>query len=151
MIEGFGLKGASSTSVAIDGVSCAVDAKRSTDEKIFCETGPKATASVTGPQPGQPGITYTFVNPTDETVTPNWANSLDNTFQKTSVLSTSLETLWNSQPSTAAHVFDGWFKAPENGRYRFYMQADDQYRLYLDSANPYDPVTPVTTSLVEIG
>ena len=151
MIEGFGLKGASSTSVTIDGVSCTIDAKRSTDEKIFCETGPKATASVTGPQPGQPGITYTFVNPTNEDVTPNWTNSLDNTYPKKSVLTTSLETLKDSQPSTAAHVFDGWFKAPATGKYRFYMQADDQYKLYLDSVNPYDPVTPVTTSLVEIG
>lgn len=31
------------------------------------------------------------------------------------------------------------------------MQADDQQRLFLDKANPYDPVNPVTTSLVEIG
>ena len=31
------------------------------------------------------------------------------------------------------------------------MQADDQYKLYLDSANPYNAATPVTTTLVEIG
>ena len=49
------------------------------------------------------------------------------------------------------HVFDGWFKAPKTGRYRFYMQADDQCKLYLDSANPYNAATPVTTTLVEIG
>lgn len=49
------------------------------------------------------------------------------------------------------HNLDGWFKAPETGRYRFYMQADDQYKLWLDAVNPYDAAAPVATSLVEIG
>ena len=92
MIEGFGLKG-TSTTVTIDGITCVVDAKRSTDEKVYCETGPKATASVSGPQPGQPGITYTFVNPTNADENPTWANSLDATHPKTTSLATSLETL----------------------------------------------------------
>jgi len=64
---------------------------------------------------------------------------------------TSLETRWNSQDEKAMHVFDGWFKAPETGDYRFFIQADDQYKLFLDAANPWDPVNPPTTSLTEIG
>jgi hypothetical protein len=49
------------------------------------------------------------------------------------------------------HNYEGWFRAPKSGQYRFYMQADDQQKLFLDAANPYDPVNPVTTTLIEIG
>lgn len=125
MINGFGLLGATSTAVTIDGVTCVVDAKRSTDEKVYCETGPKATASVSGPQPGQPGITYTFVNPTDTNENPTWTNSLDATHPKTISLATSLETVKDASDPKAMHNFDGWFKAPATGKYRFYMAADD--------------------------
>jgi len=49
VIEGWGLKGLTSTSVNVDGVACKIDAERSTEEIIYCETGSKATASRTGP------------------------------------------------------------------------------------------------------
>lgn len=109
------------------------------------------TSSYLGPQPGQPGITYSFVNPTDASVTPDWTNSLGSTYPKTKKLWTSMETLWNTGDDTAMHVLDGWFKAPADGRYRFYIAADDQYQLFLDSANPFDAASPVTTSLTNIG
>jgi PA14 domain len=145
------LKGHTSTSVVVDGVPCKVDPSRSTEERIFCETGSKATPSTIGPQPGQPGITYRFVNPTDTSFIPEWTNSIDETFPKVTSLTTTLETPWTLKDEKAMHVFDGWFKAPETGEYRFYMQADDQYKLFLDSTNPYDASSPVTTTLVQIG
>lgn len=150
-IEGFGLLGASSTSVLVDGVPCFINQRHSTDEKLVCDTGPKATASVTGPQPGQPGITHMFVNPSDPKLTPHLENIFDGTYPTTKWLDTTIETLWNVYDEKAYHLHEGWFKAPATGRYRFYMQADDNLRLFLDVANPYDPVTPVTTSLVEVG
>ena len=104
-----------STTVNVDGVACKIDAVRSTEEIIYCETGSKATASRTGPQPGQPGITYTFVNPANEDVTPDWTNSLDSTYPKTTKLATSLESPWNAVDHRAMHNYDGWFKAPESG------------------------------------
>lgn len=115
VIDGWGLKGQTSTTVTVDGVPCKVDIKRSSDERIYCETGSKATPSVLGPQPGQPGITYTFVNPTDLSVTPNWANSLDGTFPKKVSLQTALETLQQASDEAAMHNYDGWFKAPKTG------------------------------------
>lgn len=137
--------------MTVDGETCTVGTV--TDEKITCVTGPKATVSVAGPQPGQPGITHSFVNPADENITPDWTTGVDGTYaaDTTVSLATSMETLWNHGDSTAMHVFDGWFKAPADGNYRFYMQADDAYKLWLDSSNPYDPSVPVTTTLVEIG
>jgi len=126
MIDGFGLKGHTSTTVLVDGIPCHVITERSTDERIFCETGSKTTPSYTGPQPGQPGITYTFVNPADENTIPDWANSLDGTFPDKQVsLATTLETPYNLRSEKAMHNFEGWFKAPASGKYRFYMQADD--------------------------
>jgi hypothetical protein len=82
IVEGWGLKGLTSTSVTVDGVPCKIDTARLTDEKIYCETGSKSAPSVIGPQPGQPGITYSFVNPTDINTTPDWDNSLGNTYPK---------------------------------------------------------------------
>jgi hypothetical protein len=114
-IEGWGLKGLTSTTVTTDGVPCKIDTARSTEEILYCETGSKAVASTTGPQPGQPGITYNFVNPTNPDVTPDFTNSLDETYPKTTKLATSLETLYNSVDHRAVHNYDGWFKAPESG------------------------------------
>jgi hypothetical protein len=108
----------------VDGIPCVVNAALSTEEKLICETGSKASPSILGPQPGQPGITYTFVNPEDGS-TPTWANSLGNTYPKETKLWTSLETLYNTGLDSAMHNMDGWFRAPETGKYRFYMQADD--------------------------
>ena len=99
----------------VDGVPCKIDTSRLTDEKIYCETGSKSAPSVLGPQPGQPGITYSFVNPTDTSVTPDWDNSLDTTYPKVKSLATSLETLWNTQDEKAMHNYEGWFKAPKTG------------------------------------
>jgi hypothetical protein len=39
-------------------------------------------------------------------------------------------------------VLNGWFKAPESGRYRFYLSCNDDCRLSLDSTNTYNPSDP---------
>ena len=64
-IEGRGLKGITSTTITTDGLPCKIDTARSNDENLYCETGSKEAVSTTGPRPGQPGITYNFVNPTN--------------------------------------------------------------------------------------
>jgi hypothetical protein len=104
-IQGFGLLGASST-VFIDGVDCIVNILTSTDEILICETGSKSTPSILGPQPGQPGATFTFVNPNiaDEIygTEPNaytlvsWAQMTYNTLPKKVTLASSLESIWGA-------------------------------------------------------
>jgi hypothetical protein len=74
IIKGHGLIGKTSTTVTVDGVTCTVKMEKSTDERLVCETNFKNTASVTVSQPGSPGITYSFVNPVDINVTPDWGN-----------------------------------------------------------------------------
>lgn len=97
-ISGWGLQGQTSTTVSVDGVDCTVDNIRSTNEKIYCVTGVASAASVAGEQPGQPGITYSFVNPTDTNATPSWTDSLDGTTHPTTVsLWTSMDTPWNGK------------------------------------------------------
>ena len=59
-----------------------------------------------GPQPGQPGATFTFVNPnmadeisgTDPNVDSlvSWAQMTDNTYPKKIKLATSLESVWGA-------------------------------------------------------
>ena len=75
---------------------------------------------------------------------------LDTTWPKITKLATSLEVPYNSVDAKSGSVFEGWFKAPETGEYRFYISADDEARLYLDSVNPYNAATPATISFTEI-
>jgi len=48
--------------------------------------------------------------------------------------------------------YDGWFKAPETGNYKFYLACDDHCRINLDSTNAYNAADPtsVTQSPVNI-
>ena len=50
----------------------------------------------------------------------------------------------------AGLVSNGWFKAPETGRFRFYISCDDACKLFLDSTNKFSKSSPVTPVLVEI-
>lgn len=36
-------------------------------------------------------------------------------------------------------ALSGWFKAPTDGQYRFYISCDDYCQLSLDAANPFVP------------
>ncbi len=45
---------------------------------------------------------------------------------------------------------EGFFKAPQTGKYRFYITCDDVCKLEFDAANPYDEASPPTYSHVNI-
>ena len=47
-------------------------------------------------------------------------------------------------------ISTGWFKAPETGRYRFYISCDDSCKLFLDSTNKFDKSSPTEPVLVEV-
>ena len=133
VIKGFGLKGNSSV-VKVDGVDCKVNISLSTDTTLYCETGPKGTPSITSkPQPGQPGISRSV-----------------NTTPVLNDIVTTLETVPQGLVEGKTHTYEGWFKAPESGEYKFYVAADDWITLSLDSINPFDANSAVTTSVVEI-
>lgn len=63
---------------------------------------------------------------------------------------TTLETVSYGLEAGKTHIYEGWFKAPESGEYKFYVAADDYMDLWLDSTNAFDPAATVTTTLVEI-
>ena len=133
VIKGFGLKGNTSV-VKVDGVDCKVNLQLSTDTALYCETGSKATPSITNkPQPGQPGISRSV-----------------NTTPVLNDIVTTLETIPQGLVEGKTHTYEGWFKAPESGEYKFYVAADDSIILSLDSTNAFDPASPVTTTLVEV-
>ena len=103
----------------VDGVACKVNKALSTDIELHCETGPKATASTTSkPQPGQPGISWTMTGVATS-------------------LATTLATANGASLVGKTHTYEGWFKAPETGEYRFFTAGDNVTTLYLDSTNPY--------------
>lgn len=117
-ITGHGLSGTTKT-VTVDGIECYVE-PTSTDTELVCTTGKKAAASTVGVAiPGQPGIKY------NNGTTPR--------------LTTAIETLHPNKPYSdkKTHTFEGWFKAPETGEYRFYVAADDSSNIQIDSVNPF--------------
>lgn len=63
---------------------------------------------------------------------------------------TTLETVPQGLVEGKTHTYEGWFKAPETGEYKFYVAADDSIILSLDSINAYDPESTVTTTLIEV-
>jgi hypothetical protein len=119
VITGHGLTGTTKT-VTVDGVECYIEEDLSSDTKLYCTTGKKASASTVGTSmPGQPGIKYSNGG--------------------TPVLTTAIETIHPDKAGgdKKTHVFQGWFKAPETGEYRFYCSADDSSRIEIDSVNAY--------------
>lgn len=84
-------------------------------------TGYKGSASVLGPRPGQPGITYSFVNPAESNIMPDWGNSLTGIYPTKKSLATTMETLYAPQDDYTMNNFEGWFRAPKTGQYRFYI------------------------------
>lgn len=132
VITGQGLSGTSKT-VTVDGVACTVIDAASSDTEIRCTTGKKAAASTTGViMPGQQGIKYSNGSTTS--------------------LTTAIETIHPNKAGfdKKTHVYEGWFKAPETGDYRFYVAADDSSKIEIDSTNAYDPSTPITPALVNV-
>jgi hypothetical protein len=126
--------------VTVDGVACAVTAHSLSE--IRCTTGAASQASTSGvEQPGQPGITRRFVN---TGTTPSF-DDVDS-FESTDSLFTSMEIPRDHEDTRrTANVLDGWFKAPETGRYRFYLACADECKLSLDSSTAYDVANPASS------
>ena len=118
-------------------------------EKVKCVTSAATGPSVDGvPQPGQPGIGLREYNPTNENVTPSYGDLLNKVHplsKKTVELTFETPYDYSSRVGT---IFDGYFKAPETGNYRFYLSCDDACRLSLDSANPLSTSSPFTQTTI---
>jgi hypothetical protein len=122
-ITGFGLLG--DAEVHVNGVEC--DVKSASEGEIICSTGEAGAPSVTGPQPGSPGLIQT----------------LDG--KKT--LLTTFETHVNLLHRDNVY-FDGFFKAPAAGNYKFHLSSDDHSHLSLDEAK-FDASAPAEASFVQ--
>jgi len=119
------------STVTVDGVPCEV--KKSSNTEIKCKTGSTAQASVKDvQQPGGFGIKRTKVDPTDSRKGVSWTTLVDKSHPETSSLYTSFET-YRNEGTKFGNIFAGYFKAPETGKYRFYIACDDNCKLKLDS------------------
>ena len=57
---------------------------------------------------------------------------------------------WDYSQYKVGQIWDGYFKAPATGEYRFYISCDDACQLRLDSASPLSmgaPFNPVTIAI----
>jgi hypothetical protein len=134
-IHGFGFEG--EAEVLVDGVRC--DVRSNSENEIVCMTGDTDRASKNGYQPGSPGLVQTKVEPKKGNQETEWRDRTNNKHVRTESLLTSFETHVNELHKDA-YIVDGFFKAPEPGRYRFHISSDDQSKLFLDE-NAYDPAT----------
>jgi hypothetical protein len=53
----------------------------------------------------------------------------------------------SSDTTYVGNIWDGYFKAPQTGEYRFFLACDDQCELSLDSVSPLSanvPFSPTT-------
>lgn len=145
-ITGWGLKGTTldDVEVLVDGVACAVTA--SSLEEIKCTTGAAAQISNDGiSQPGSPGLTHKV-----KETSPYWDLRTDESVE---VSSTSLLTAFEHQKDVRYYdgmITSGWFKAPETGRYRFYISCDDACKLFMNTDTPFDKAAPADAPLTEI-
>ena len=64
-------------------------------------------------------------------------SSLDGADYHTLNISTSFETLNFHSHDYYAQRLSGWFTAPADGEYRFFVSCDDHCELRLDSTTPY--------------
>jgi len=147
-IKGWGLRGTSlaDVNVTIDGVACKVTSFQM--EEIKCVTGPATQVSLSNfTQPGSPGLTQTKK---EGTPSPSWGLGADkNVPVAMTRLLTTMENYY-SEADNYAMTNRGWFKAPETGRYRFYISCDDACKLQLDSTNKFSRSAPTEPVLVEI-
>ena len=88
-------------------------------------TGKAAAVSYEGDQPGSHGLRQKVLNPTNSKENPGWNTYKDG---KTPTVETKLLTTWDDaygNYTRAATYTKGWFKAPEAGKYRFYLSCDE--------------------------
>jgi hypothetical protein len=141
-IEGFGFGG--DAKVSVDGVDCAVVKSKSSDAELFCLTGQASGASQSGYQPGSPGLLVTTVVSEANGSAPDHADtvSMNGNYVRTTTHTTQFEAFVNTHEQ-ASKLIQGFFRAPEDGRYRFHLSSDDSSRLFFDTSTPYDDVTRV--------
>ena len=123
-INGWGLKGTTlaDVSVTVDGVACTVT--NSTLDKITCTTGAASAVSYEGDQPGTHGLRQLVYDPTNADTNPGWNSYNDGTPLVETRLLTAWDDAFGNYTRALTHA-KGWFKAPEAGRYRFYLACDD--------------------------
>lgn len=111
----------------VDGVACKV--LTSAADKITCMTGAAAAKSHEGEQPGSHGLRQKVIDPTNESTHPYEAMFTDgkHPVKETKLLS-AWEDAYGNYTRAGTHA-KGWFKAPEAGKYRFYMACDDWCKL----------------------
>jgi hypothetical protein len=122
-ITGFGLLG--DAEVHVGGVQC--DVTSASESEIVCSTGEAGAPSVSGPQPGSPGLIQTL--------------------DGKQTLLTTFETQANVHHRDNLY-FDGFFKAPAAGNYKFHLSSDDHSHLSLDEAK-FDASSPAEPSFVQ--
>ena len=123
-IKGWGFEHQDLVDVTVAGVACEVIS--TTMDEIKCTTGAAAGASIDGvTQVGQPGIAKRKYDPDNGNSGVDF-NALDN---KSHPMTEEALELVFEMGNTASHkagwVWDGFFKAPATGEYRFYISCDD--------------------------
>jgi hypothetical protein len=101
----------------VAGVNCAVT--ESDLDFIRCVTGSSSVVSPIGYQPGQPGMTQI---------------QTDEDYNEYLVLASTFEVM----NLNSSNPISGWFKAPADGDYRFYIACDSSCSLGMNTSDPYD-------------
>lgn len=135
-ITGSGFEG--TNVVKVDGVTCVVTT--ASEASITCVTGAAPAISKVGvSQPGSPGMTLTEH---DQNGTPNLGSF--GSVTRTEV-ATAMET-YHPGGYQIGYKWDGWFKAPETGNYKFYLACDDLCQIRIDSQNAFNAVDPASVT-----
>ena len=89
-------------------------------------------ASVEGYQPGQPGLIQTTIDPENDSQEVDFDDRLEDTHPRIDNVTTTFEYHYKKGNKFSARM-NGFFKAPETGRYRFHLSADHESWLWLDN------------------
>ena len=148
-IGGWGLKGETlaNVEVTVDGVACKVT--NSTLESITCVTGAAAAVSLEGPQPGHHGLKQRIIDFEDPNKGPYWGMFTDGQHP---VVETKLLTGFENSYGNYSRLgtdAQGWFKAPETGKYKFHMSCNNYCRLFMDETKYTAPSTDAVTWTTE--
>lgn len=145
-IRGWGFE--SGTDVTVAGEACTIISAQM--DEVKCVTGQSSAASVDNVnQPGQPGIARRVYDPSSSGQSVSFDHLTANP-PTWPLVDEKLELVFE-QPTDYSYkvgqIWDGYFKAPATGEYRFYLSCDDACQLRLDSTNhlstgaPFNPVT----------
>ena len=113
-----------------------------------CITGSATQASVEQTQAGQPGLTQTVMGGDGI----SWSNRYDGGAATLETkLTTTMASPMNPELDSYANRFDGYFKAPASGEYRFLINCDDKCNFLFDQTNTLSSgVTPVLAEMAKV-